>query len=185
MGIRATRRLRRLTMTAAAGAVLAVLAPWAVPLGAVPVTLCTLVIYVMACALDWKSCTAAVAVYVLLGMAGLPVFSGFAGGVGCLAGPTGGFILGYPVMALVCSLLLGRLRRGTPARVGALALGTAVLYALGTLWYCAQTGVGLWGGLGVCVLPFLPGDGIKLAAAVGMGPALGERLARAGLTEGR
>lgn len=172
MTVRAKPRLRRLTMTAAAAAVLGVLAPWAVMLGPVPVTACTLVIYLMAFVLDSRSSLAAVLIYVLMGAAGLPVFAGFGAGIGWLLGPTGGFVLAYPVMAVLCGWLLSR---GLPAW-GALGLGTLVLYAAGTGWYCLQTGVGLWGGIAVCVLPFLPGDAVKLAAAAAVGPVLRNRL---------
>lgn len=177
MHIRSGPRLRQLTMTAASAAVMGVLAPWGAAIGPIPVTLCTLLIYLMAYVLKPKGCVAAVMVYVLMGAAGLPVFSGFTGGVASLAGPTGGFILGYPVMALICALFAGRVWRGL---IG-MCLATAVLYTTGTAWYCLQTGVGLWGGVAVCVLPCLPGDIIKMAAAAAIGPALRERLARAGL----
>ena len=179
MAVRAKPRLRKRTMTAAAAAALCVLAPWAVMLGPVPITLCTLAIYLMAFVLDGKGCLAAVAVYVLLGAAGLPVYAGFGAGTGWLLGPTGGFLLAYPVMGLLCARLL---ERGC-SRWLALGLGTLVLYALGTVWYCLQTGVGLWGGAAVCVLPFLPGDALKLSAAAALGPVLRDRLVRAGLIE--
>ncbi|MBQ9973691.1 MAG: biotin transporter BioY [Oscillospiraceae bacterium] len=172
------RRLRRLTMTAAAAAVMAVLAPWGVAIGPIPITLCTLLIYMMPFVLGPKDSTAAVLVYVCMGVAGLPVFSGFTGGAACLAGPTGGFLLGYPVMALLCTRFA---HRGRAAALGGMCLATAVLYALGTLWYCVQTGVGLWAGAAVCVLPCLPGDVFKMAAAAAVGPVLQERLTRAGL----
>ena len=177
MHIRSGPRLRQLTMTSAAAAVMGVLAPWGAAIGPIPVTLCTLLIYLMAYVLRPKGCVAAVTVYILMGLAGLPVFSGFAGGAAVLAGPTGGFVLGYPVMALICAVSAGRPGRG----LAGMCLSTAVLYAMGTAWYCLQTGVGLWGGIAVCVLPCLPGDGIKIAAAVAVGPALRDRLSRAGL----
>ena len=177
MAVRAKPRLRKLTVTAAAAAALCVLAPWAVTLGPVPITLCTLAIYLMSFLLDGKSGFAAVLVYVLMGAVGLPVFAGFGAGTGWLLGPTGGFVLCYPFAAYLCASLLGR----GVSRWWALGLGTLLLYAVGTGWYCVQTGVGLWGGAAVCVLPFLPGDAVKLIAAAVVGPVLRARLTRAGL----
>ena len=149
MHIRTGARLRKLTVTAAAAAAMCVLAPFALAIGPVPITLCTLLIYLMACLLDWKACAAAVLIYVLMGAAGLPVFSGFVGGLAGLVGPTGGFIMGYPVMAVICALFMGRSRL---VGLAGMAIATVVLYAVGTAWYCLQTGVGLWGGVAVCVI---------------------------------
>ena len=62
-----------------------------------------------------------------------------------------------------------------------MAGATAVLYALGTAWYCLQSGVALGPALAACVLPFLPGDLLKMLAATAVGPVLRDRLARAGI----
>ena len=181
MGTRRRNGIYALTMTAAVAAGIAVLAPWSVPLGPVPLSLCTLMIYLAAWLLTPTRALAAVAVYVLLGAAGLPVFAGFLGGLSRLAGPAGGFIFGYLPLSVICALFVCRFpnRRG-PALLG-LALGTAVLYGLGTVWFCAQTGSGAVEAAAVCVLPFLPGDGVKMGAALLLGPVLRRRLERTGL----
>lgn len=183
MQIRRSKGVRTLTMTAAAAAAMGVLAPWSVPLGPIPVSLCTLLIYLMAYLMEWKRVFAAVLVYVLMGLAGLPVFSGFTGGLGVLAGPTGGFILGYLLMSVLCALAVKKDRAPRAVQLLGMLGATGVLYLLGTAWYCAQAQVGLWGGVAVCVLPFLPGDGAKLLAALIVGPALKDRMVRAGLLE--
>ena len=95
MHVRRDRTIYGLTMTAAFAAAMALLAPWTVPLGPVPLSVCTLMVYLSAWLLTPGRAVAAVTIYVLLGAVGLPVFSGFLGGVGRLAGPTGGYILGY------------------------------------------------------------------------------------------
>jgi len=181
MHLRRNQTVYHLTVTAAAAAALCVLSPWAVPLGPVPVSLCTMLLYLTAWLFPPGRAAAAAAVYVLVGAAGLPVFSGFMGGAGRLAGPTGGYLVGYLPLTAICA---GFVRR-FPARRGmwllGLVLGTAVLYVLGTGWFCVQTRTGIPGGLAACVLPFLPGDAVKIAAALLLGPALRGRLERSGL----
>lgn len=183
MQIRRSKGVRTLTMTAAAAAAMGVIAPWSVPLGPIPVSLCTMLIYLMAYLMGGKQALTAVLVYVLMGAAGLPVFSGFTGGFGVLAGPTGGFVLGYLPMSALCALAVKKANKPRAVQLGGMLGATAVLYLFGTAWYCVQAQVGVWAGVAVCVLPFLPGDGVKILAALIVGPALNDRMVRAGLLE--
>lgn len=154
-----TKQLVRIALMAA---VLCVLAPWKIPVGPIPITLASFGVYLAAGVLGPLEGTIAVVVYVLLGAVGVPVFSGFTGGAGCLLGLTGGYILGYIPCAAVSGLLMGR---NAPLWRRALALvaGTAVLYALGTAMYCIQSGKALAAALAACVLPFLTLDAVKIA----------------------
>lgn len=181
MHLRRNKTVYHLTMTAAAAAALCVLSPWAIPLGAVPVSLCTLLIYLSAWLFSPGRATAAAAVYVLVGAAGLPVFSGFMGGLGRLAGPTGGYIMGYLPLAAICACFAQRFSGRRGMQLFGMVLGTSVLYAVGTGWFCVQTQTGVAGGLMACVLPFLPGDAVKITAALLLGPILRGRLERSGL----
>lgn len=183
MHVRRERTVYRLTMTAAFAAGMAVLAPWSAPLGPVPLSLCTLMIYLAAWVMPPGQVLAAVAVYVLLGAAGLPVFAGFLGGMGRLAGPVGGYILGYFPLSAVCAWFIRRFALRRWLCLLGMVLGTAVLYTVGTLWFCVQTGTAAAGALAVCVLPFLPGDFVKMGAALLLGPALRRRLEHTGLLE--
>lgn len=151
-------------LTALMAAALCVMAPWAVPLGPVPVSLATLGVYLAVGLLGGRRGTAAVGLYMVLGAVGLPVFSGFTGGLQPLVGLTGGYIWGY----ILCAAVAGLLRRVSHRPWGlplALAAGTAVLYVAGTAWYLWQTGGTVTAALTVCVLPFLPADGAKIAVA--------------------
>ena len=159
-------------------AVLCVLGPLALPAGPIPITLATLGVYLIAGLLGPIQTAVAVGLYLLLGAVGVPVFSGFSGGLYHLTGPTGGFLLGYVVCALLASGLLRLFRRSWLVPV-ALAAGTVLLYAVGTCWYGAQTGVNLRDALLICVLPFLPGDAIKLATASALIPPLQRQLKKA------
>ena len=171
-----------MAMTAVMAAVLAVIAPFALPIGPVPISLCTLAIYFAVYVLGWRRGTMAVVVYVLLGAVGLPVFSNFAGGLGKLAGPTGGYIIGYIPLALIAGWFVQRFPRSRAMQLLGLVLATAVLYALGTAWICVQAGYEVAAALGVCVFPFVPGDLVKIAAALAVGPVLQNRLAQAKLS---
>ena len=103
-------------------------------------------------------------VYLLIGLVGVPVFSGFSGGLQKLIGVTGGYLVGY----LPCALLTGL---GTGPNAPKLklpafmVLGTVALYLIGTAWFMIQTKNPLGSALGMCVIPFLPGDAIKIVAA--------------------
>lgn len=179
-------RTAQLAVCGVMAALLCVLAPIAIPVGPVPVTLATLIIYLSVELLGWKWGSAAVAAYLLIGLAGVPVFSGWQGGLGPLAGPTGGYLVGYIPMALIAGwcALAARGRSTLPAiaiRFGGMMLGTAVLYALGTAWYCVLSGNPLDKALAWCVTPFIPFDLVKMALAVAVGTPVRRRLRQARL----
>jgi biotin transport system substrate-specific component len=108
-----------------------------------------------------KKGTLACGVYLLLGAVGLPVFSGFQGGPGVLLGPTGGYLLGFLLLAL-CYWLLQKKLGPLPA----LLLGLLLCYGCGTAWFYWMYGGSLWAVLMNCVIPYLIPDGIKLLLAV-------------------
>ena len=184
---------RRLTLCAAVAAVSCVLAPISIPIGPVSITGGTLAIYLTAYLLGGVWGTVSTLVYLLVGMVGLPVFSNYMGGVSRLAGPTGGYLVGYLPMVLLAGTVIqwsahrfdekGRL--GTvltlTAQLAGMAAATAVLYALGTAWYCVQAGVDLQKALAACVFPFIPFDLAKMAAALLVGMPVRRRLEQAGL----
>ena len=150
-------RLRTLTATGIIAAFLCVIAPIAIPIGEVPLSLATLVILVSAAILGpWRSAFAVI-VYLILGSMGLLVFSGFSGGVGILLGPTGGFLIGYIALAVISGLGRGK--------VIPMIAGTLVLYVIGMVWYMIFADVPLWSAVTVCVLPCIPVDVVKIAVA--------------------
>ncbi len=159
-------------------AVLAVLSPLSIAVGPIPLSVGTLGIYLCAAFLGGKRGALAVALYLLMGSVGVPVFTGFTGGIHHLLGPTGGFLLGYLPCAWLSGWLISRLEDRPRVWVGAFALGTAVLYLCGTIWYMITVGGSVGAALTVCVLPFLPGDAVKIAVAVIGGLPLKKLLAR-------
>ncbi|GAA4657613.1 biotin transporter BioY [Kineococcus glutinatus] len=146
------------------------LAP-AVPVGpvGVPITLQTLGIMLCGAVLGpWRGAAAA-ATYLVLGLAGLPVFAGGAGGLGVLAAPSAGFLLSYPLAALVVGALarLGRGGRGDVVALGAGCLlgGIGVVYAGGVAGICVNAGLGA-AAAAASVALYVPGDLVKVVVAV-------------------
>ena len=163
----------RLARAGLMAALIVVCTHLSIPLpGGVPLTLQTFAVALAGFLLGPAWGTLAVLAYLLLGAAGLPVFSGFTGGLGKFFGPTGGFLWGFLLLGAGCGLGRGR---PFPAALG-LGLGGLVLCHLsGAAWYARAAGLGfLPAALGVS-LPFLPKDAASLALALGLAKALERR----------
>ena len=163
-------KTKDLALCALFAALIAVCAWISIP-ATVPFTLQTFAIFAALGLLGGKRGTAAVAVYLLLGAIGVPVFAGFQGGIGALLGTTGGYLLGFLLTALIVWGMEARF--GSKAGVFLLSavLGMLVCYAFGTAWYLvvyARTkgAISLATALGWCVVPFLIPDAVKIALAV-------------------
>lgn len=170
--------VRQLCVCGLMAAVICVLGPLAVPIGPVPVAFANLAIYLTLYLLDWRWATASCLVYLLLGLAGLPVFSGFVGGAGKLLGPTGGYLVGYLPMAALGGWVVCHTGRRWLQLLGMIA-GTALCYLLGTAWFCWQGGYTVGKAIGLCVTPFIPFDLLKMLAALAVGPIVRKRLTQA------
>ena len=164
--------------TALMTAVTCILAPLSVPIGPVPISFTNLAIYISLYLLDWKRGTVSYFLYLLIGFAGLPVFSGFTGGVAKLAGPTGGYIVGFIPMAIIAGIVIDHFNQRWLQLLG-MIIGTAICYALGTAWFCMQAGYTVSAALAVCVFPFIPTDLVKMLIAMTIGPAIRQRMGSA------
>ena len=173
-----------LTATAVLTAVTCALGPLSIPIGPIPVSLTNLVLYLSVYLLGWKRAAVSCAVYLLIGAAGLPVFSGFRGGLGVLLGLTGGYLAGFLPLTVLSGLAV-ELSRRRWLHLGGMVLGTAVCYAFGTAWFCLAGESTVAAALAACVFPFIPVDLVKMAAATAIGPQIRDRLIRAGLYQGR
>ena len=130
-------------------ALICVIAPFSLPMPlGVPMTLQSFIITLMAIVLGAKRGATAALIYILLGAFGLPVFSNFTGGWQCLIGPTGGFILSFPIMAYVIGLGSSLLLQ--------IFLGTTLNFACGIVMFCLVTKCSFTVGFTTCVLPFIP-----------------------------
>lgn len=173
--------VKSMIFTAIMAALICIAAPISVPIGLVPISLATFAVYLAGGLLGAKRGALAVVVYILIGAVGLPVFSGFAGGFAKLLGVTGGYIIGYVPCALLSGLLYDRTRRVWTLPAG-MVLGTLACYIFGTAWFLiatadgAITGASVVSALMMCVVPFLPGDAIKIAAACALAMPLRARL---------
>jgi biotin transport system substrate-specific component len=139
-----------------------------IPLPPVAFTLQTFGLLLTLGVLGGKWGSISTALYLLLGLVGLPVFSGFSGGFQKLIGVTGGYLIGY----LPCALITGLAVTPNSPETGPqwklptfMVLGTAVLYLIGTAWFMIQTKNTLAASMSMCVIPFLPGDAVKIVAA--------------------
>lgn len=152
-------------------AVLMAVCSWISIPAVVPFTLQTFGVFVAVSVLGGKRGTLAVVLYLLMGVVGLPVFSGFSGGLGRLLGSTGGYIVGFVFSALVMWLMERLCGTKTWVLALSMVLGLAVCYAFGTAWfltvYARTTGpIGLWTALGWCVFPYIIPDLAKIALAL-------------------
>ena len=149
------------------------------PISPIPLNLGTLGVFLTGGILGKKYGTVSVAVYIILGLSGIPVFAGFQAGIGVLAGPTGGFILGYLAAVFLIGFILEKYHtfrvsaaelndRSSHIRIYACAmiLGTISCYFFGTVWFVILTNTPVAAAILTCVIPFIPGDIIKIAAAV-------------------
>ncbi len=167
-----------LVLIALVTAVTCILAPFSIPLpiSPVPISFTNLVLYVSIYLLGWKRSTISYIIYLLLGFAGLPVFSGFTGGIGKLAGPTGGYLIGFLLLTVIAGLFVEHFPQKRLLCALGMILGTIVTYIFGTFWLSAQLHMTFTEGLAVGALPYLPGDIIKIGIALIIGPAIKVRV---------
>ena len=167
----------RMSRIAVMAALLCVASPWSIPVGPIPISLATLVVYLTGIVLGWLDGTIAVAVYLLIGAIGVPVFANFTGGMGILLGSTGGYIVGFILTALVMWGFERFGRGNLPMQIVGMLLGLVACYALGTVWFMVVYGkangaISVMTALGWCVFPFIIPDLVKVAVACAISPVL-------------
>lgn len=160
-----THQLRLMVLAALMAALTAVGAFIAIPIGPVPIVLQNFFVMLAGLLLGSRWATAAIAVYLLAGALGLPVFAGGTGGIARFAGPTGGYLVGYLPSVFLIGLIAEQGRGKMIVDILAMIVGTAVLYAFGVSWLKVVTGMEAVKAVSVGMLPFLPGDALKIAGA--------------------
>lgn len=168
-------------------AVTCVLAPFSVPVGPVPISLTSFAIYLSLYVLGMKEGTLSYLIYLLMGLIGLPVFSGFTSGPQKLLGPTGGYLIGFIPMVILSGLVIdhanetkGKVRSQVICFAG-MIFGTIICYILGTAWLAYQANMDWKAALFAGVIPFIPGDLAKMTIAALAGPKIRRQLIQAGL----
>ena len=176
------------TAYALIAALICIFAPMSVPIGPIPVSLTNLVLYFAIFIIGTKGTTISYLVYMLIGIVGLPVFSGYAGGIGKVAGPTGGYLVGFIPMIIIMGLAYTNTKNKkasvniTATFIG-MIVGTLVAYALGTLWFVFQMDCTWAYALSVCVFPFIPFDLGKMVIANILGRIVRKPLLKQGLID--
>lgn len=170
------KMLFTMTRCALMAALMCALCPVSVPIGPIPISLSILIILLTVMILGTRDALISYTVYLLLGAVGMPVFSGFQGGLAKLAGPTGGYLVGFLPMILIGGIFLKKSNRNILWTMVGMVIGIAVDYLLGTAWFVFQTGSTVSHALDVCVYPFIPFDLGKLVIAVLLGNVIHKAL---------
>lgn len=156
---------RELAYIALSVSLITVCAWISVPVAAIPVTLQTFAVAFVGALMGWKRALGAVGAYLLMGLAGIPVFAGFKAGVATLMGATGGYIFGFAFLALFPALfkMLPVKNKWGRASVFYVAsvVGMAICYLFGTAWFVLIYQCTFLYALTVCVLPYLIPDAVK------------------------
>ncbi len=160
---------KSIAQTALGVALITVCAWVTIPVFTIPFTLQTFAVAFVGAFLGWKRGVSAVAVYILMGLIGVSVFAGFKSGVAALAGPTGGYIVGFVFLALFPALanLLPITKTAKRCAISYLfmLIGLAVCYGFGTAWFVLMYDCTVGYALMTCVVPYLAADFVKLAVA--------------------
>ena len=167
-------RTKQMVLIALMTAVTCVLGPLSIPLpfSPVPISLTNFAIFLAIFALGMKSGTISFIIYLLLGAVGVPVFSSFRGGFQVLAGPTGGYLIGFIFLALIMGFALDHFDRKLVPTIIGMIIGMAVCYAFGTVWLAKLLSLSFKEGLMMGVIPYLAGDAAKIIIAAIVGPKL-------------
>ena len=162
--------------------IICILSPISVPLpGMVPISLATLALYLCTYLLGGKRTLICYTVYLALGCVGIPVFSGFTGGLSRLVGPTGGYFVGYFAIIICEGAFIKHFPNFKALHILGMVLGTVICYLFGTAWLCMIQNTDFVSGLFAGVIPFIPGDAAKIAAVSAIAPVMRRRLEKAGL----
>lgn len=167
-------RTKQMVLIALMTAVTCVLGPLSIPLpfSPVPISLTNFAIFLAIFVLGMKNGTISFIIYLLLGAVGVPVFSSFRGGFQVLAGPTGGYLIGFIFLALIMGFALDHFDRKLVPTIIGMIIGMAVCYAFGTVWLAKLLSLSFKEGLMMGVIPYLAGDAAKIIIAAIVGPKL-------------
>lgn len=188
VSVKTSAQIRAAVLCGLFAAFTAVFSQISLPIGPVPISCSLIAVYLAGLFLPVKTAALSQLVYLLLGIIGVPVFAGFQSGAARLAGPTGGYLLVYPVMALILSLAMviydkKLARKPLAARaayiVSAMLVSLIVCYAAGTAWFTVFSGSSFQKALSLTVVPFIAGDIAKIVLCTVVTLSARERLKKA------
>ena len=154
-------KTRKMVLCALFAALMTICAWISIPTGAISFTLQTFALFLALLVLGGKWGSVTILVYLALGAVGLPVFSGFQGGIGTLFGPSGGFLLSFMLTSLLYWFILCVFGNRFWVRFTAILAGLLLCYLCGWLWYCRFAPVNLF----VWCIPYLLPDAAKIFLA--------------------
>lgn len=172
--LRKTIGVSLFVLLTALGAFVRIPLPWT----PVPITLQTFFVLLAGLALGGTLGILSEACYLAIGALGVPLFAGAAGGLSILTGPTGGYLMAFPIAAWAAGWITGRDKRNWLRTTLALIAGLLVIYALGVTQLAVVLHFGWVKGVQIGVLPFLPGDAVKIVAALGLYQSFRTRFVR-------
>lgn len=158
-----------ITTTALMAAVLCICGPLTIPIGPIPITIFIFALALESIILGRKLGPLCVLIYLLLGFAGIPVFSGGVVGIAKLLGPSGGYLVGWIIHAFIGGLFADKFLKKIPLVFIGQFCGLLVVYLLGTAWYIYSTQVDVKAAIMTCVVPFIGIDIAKIAVAMAIG----------------
>lgn len=185
------KRTLQITQIALFAALTAVFSQISFPVPMTPIvfTMGVMAVYLTAALLPKWQAFLALIVYLLLGAIGLPVYSGFHGGIGTLLGPTGGYLMAYPIMALLGAWLRELLEKTPLPRfvscLIALLITIIPCYLIGSLWYMQVGQVDWMTSLSLTALPFIPVDVVKVVCTALLAMPVSIAVKKSGLLSGK
>ncbi|MCK5836564.1 MAG: biotin transporter BioY [Desulfobacula sp.] len=160
-----SQQLKMTVYTALFVAFIAIGAFIAIPIGPVPIVLQNMFVLLAGIILGPVWGLACVAIYLFIGLAGMPVFAGGTSGIGKLFGPTGGYLLGYLPAVFVTGSISKGLGPKLSSDIVAMLMGALIVYGAGVPWLKMVTAMSFGKAIAVGLVPFLPGDILKIIAA--------------------
>lgn len=154
------------TMCALFVAFISICSQIAIHIGMVPISMSLLAVFLAGLFLGTKYGTLSVIVYILLGITGIPVFAGAKGGLAIILGPTGGFLVGYILCVVIVGFVADRFNKQKIFIVLGMVVAVITCYIAGVLWFSIITENGFYRSLKLCVIPFIPGDIIKIFISI-------------------
>ena len=143
-----------------------VLCSWLTIPYTVPFTMQTFAVFFALEFLGGRNGFIAILIFIMLGAIGLPVFSGFKGGIGHLLGPTGGYIIGFLASAAIYKSVEKLLKKHFAIHLTILILCLLICYTIGIVWFMCVSNATLWAGLCLCVFPYILPDALKILLAI-------------------
>ena len=170
--------INKMTKIALITAIICIIAPFSIPIGVVPISFTNFILLLSLYLLSTKESLISYAIYLLIGLIGIPVFSGFTSGPSKLFGPTGGYLIGFIFLILISGICVNKFPNKSILCFFSMIIGSIVVYLFGSLWLAYQAKLTLLAAVATGVLPFVLGDLIKIILVLLIGPILKKQIGR-------